>query len=181
MSRLMTIDSDTASETTRDALEKVRVSLGMIPNLYRTMANSPRVLEGYLNFRGALIKGVLPRTLWEQIALVVAQNNDCQYCVSAHTLRGKKIGLSEEELKVNRHAESSDPITAAALRFAGLIVQQRGHVSDEDLMEVRKAGYEDTEIAEIVGHVALNMFSNYFSHIAQPELDFPPVLMHEMA
>lgn len=181
MSRLMTIDSETAPETTRAVLEKVRTSLGMIPNLYRTMANSPMVLEGYLNFRGALIKGALPRALWEQIALVVAQDNDCQYCVSAHTLRGKKLGLSEAELKANRYADSSDPKTAAALRFAGLVVQQQGHVSDEDLIDVRNAGYGDAEIAEIVGHIALNMFSNYFNHVAQPELDFPPVPMTELA
>lgn len=179
MSRLITIAS--GDEHTEAVLEKLRLSLGKVPNLYRTMANSPFVLQGYLNFRSSLIKGVLPQALWEQIALVVAQSNDCQYCVSAHSFRGKKLGLSEDELKANRLGDSQDDRTAAALKFAQLIVQKQAHLSDEDVQAVRDAGYNDAEIAEIVGHVALNTFSNYFNHIAQPELDFPLVAMNELA
>jgi uncharacterized peroxidase-related enzyme len=180
MSRLTTIDPSYATDTTKTLLEEVQRSLGMIPNLYRTMANSPAALKGYLNFRSALTTGSLNRALWEQIALVVAQDNDCQYCVSAHTLRGKKIGLSQQELNANRQATSSDPKTAAALQFAVLLMRQQGHVSDENLVQVRQAGYSDAEIAEIVGHVALNIFSNYFNHVAQPDLDFPAVELTDL-
>lgn len=179
MSRLTTIDLTTAPDETKPVLEKVQRSLGMIPNLYATMANSPAALNGYLDFRGALTKGLLKRAMWEQIALLVAEANDCQYCVSAHTLRGKKLNISEQELKANRRAASGDPKTAAALQFAGSVVRRQGHITDEDLAQVRQAGYSDAEITEIVGHVALNIFSNYFNHVAQPDLDFPPVELND--
>ena len=42
---------------------------------------------------------------------------------------------------------------------------------------VREAGYGEGEIAEIIAAVALNIFSNYFNHIAETEVDFPPVAL----
>ena len=51
---------------------------------------------------------------------------------------------------------------AAALQFAAKVVEHRGRVSDEDVEDLREAGYEDGEIAEVIGHTALNIFSNYF-------------------
>ena len=54
-----------------------------------------------------------------------------------------------------------------------LVVAQRGHVSDDALNTVRAAGYSDGEIGEIVAHVALNVFTNYFNSVAQTDIDFP--------
>ncbi len=64
---------------------------------------------------------------------------------------------------------------AAALQFAAKVVEHRGRVSDEDVEDLREAGYEDGEIAEVIGHTALNIFSNYFNHVAQTVVDFPEV------
>lgn len=175
MSRLHTVDDASASVETQALLEKVQNRLGRVPNLYRTMANSPAALDGYLDFHKALGTGKLSRELREQLALLVAQENNCEYCVSAHTFRGQKIGLSAEELQQNRQADSRDPKTTIALHFAKAVIEARGRVSDADVEAVRQAGFSDGEIAEIVGHVALNIYSNYFNHVAQPELDFPRV------
>jgi alkylhydroperoxidase family enzyme len=46
-------------------------------------------------------------------------------------------------------------------------------VSDDDVQSVRQVGYTDGEIAEIVASVALNIFTNYFNHVAETEVDFP--------
>ena len=59
------------------------------------------------------------------------------------------------------------------MAFARKIVEDRGHVSDEDVEEVRRAGYTDGEIAEIVANVAMTIFTNYFNHVADTEVDFP--------
>jgi alkylhydroperoxidase family enzyme len=40
---------------------------------------------------------------------------------------------------------------------------------------VKAAGYTDGEIGEIVGHVALNVLTNYFNNTAKTEIDFPVV------
>ena len=70
-------------------------------------------------------------------------------------------------------ADSTDPRIAAALQFAQQVVQNQGHVSDEEVAKVREAGYGDAEITEIVGHVALNVLTNYFNTVAETEVDFP--------
>jgi uncharacterized peroxidase-related enzyme len=167
------IDPTASTGAIKELFDKTQKQLGRVPNLYRAMANAPAALEGYLNFRSALQSGQLNMKFREQLALLIAEDNGCEYCVSAHTFRGEKIGLSTEELSANRQAHSADPKSAAALHFARLVVAHKGNVVDDDVIVVRAAGWSDGEISEIVAHVALNIFSNYFSHVARPDIDFP--------
>jgi uncharacterized peroxidase-related enzyme len=175
MPRLATVDPATAEPQARTLLGKVERALGVAPNMMRAMANSPAVLDAYLAFSGALSKGRLPGRVQEQIALVAAVENDCGYCLAAHTVLGAKAGVSEEDLVAGRSGRASDPRTEAALTFAKAVIATRGFVSDEDLAAVRAAGYGDGEIGEIVAAVALNTFTNYFNSVGQTTLDFPAV------
>jgi AhpD family alkylhydroperoxidase len=122
-----------------------------------------------------LRRGRLPVGLQEQIALAVAETNSCDYCLSAHTALGRGAGLSNDELAASREARATDRKAAAALQFARVVVDRRGDVRDLDLAAVRAAGYSDGEIAEIIAHVALNVFTNYFNRAAQTDIDFPLV------
>lgn len=175
MPRLNAIDPKEATGKAKELLDGVKAKIGMVPNLMRTFANSPAALEGYLNFSGALSGGALDAKLREQIALTVADANACEYCLSAHTAIGKMVGLNENELVASRHAGSSNAKVDAALKFAHQIVVKRGEVLDSEMQAVRAAGYNDGEITEIVANVALNIFTNYFNHIAQTVVDFPKV------
>ncbi|WP_067461723.1 carboxymuconolactone decarboxylase family protein [Actinomadura macra] len=177
MSRLATVPPDTAEPRTAALLDRVHRALGIRPNMMLTMATSPAVLDAYLAFSGALDGGRLSATLREQLALALAAENDCGYCLAAHHTLGARAGLSDEEIKASTHGEAGDPRAAAALRFARQIVRTRGFVSDEDLAAVRAAGFGDGEIGEIVGVVALNVFTNYFNSVAQTDLDFPAVAL----
>lgn len=177
MPRLTAIDPTTATGKAKELLDGVKAKIGMVPNLMRTYANSPAALEAYLNFSGALGNGLLPAKLREQIALAVADANACEYCLSAHTALGKMVGLQENEIAASRQAHSSDAKIEAALQFAHQLVVKRGEVSDSEVQAVRDAGYSDGEITEIVAHVALNIFTNYFNHVAQTVVDFPKVAL----
>ncbi len=173
--RLPAIDPATATGKAKELLDGVQAKLGTVPNLMRTMAQSPAVLEAYLNFSSTLGKGLLSVKLREQIALTVAEANTCEYCLSAHSALGKIAGLSEQEVLDSRQGKSSDSRAAAALLFARTVVNQRGLVSDDEVTGLRQAGFGDGEIAEIVAHVALNLFTNYFNHVAGTVVDFPKV------
>ena len=175
MPRLTAIDPKEATGKAKELLDGVKAKIGMVPNLMRTYANSAAALEGYLNFSGALGGGLLNAKLREQIALTVADANSCEYCLSAHTAIGKMVGLNENELVASRHAGSSDAKTDAALKFAHQIVVKRGEVLDSEVQAVRAADYSEGEIVEIVANVALNIFTNYFNHVAQTVVDFPKV------
>ncbi len=145
----------------------------MTPNLFRVFANSPAVLQGYLGLNDGLNEGTLGTKLSEQIALAVAETNGCEYCMAAHTAVGKMQGLNRDQILDARQGRSNDSREDAALHFANSVVEKRGWVDDEDLEKVRSAGYGDAEITEIVGHVVLNIFRNYFNHVAETPNDFP--------
>ncbi|MGW2424317.1 carboxymuconolactone decarboxylase family protein [Streptomyces sp. NPDC001709] len=157
-------------------LDETHRQLGRVPNLYAALANGPAALGGYLALRDHLARGVLRTRLREQLALLVAQQNHCTYCVSAHTLRGHKLGLTDEQLTRTRQAaDDTDPHADAILHLAREIMRTGGQVEDKALADARAAGVTDAELAEIVAHIALNTLSNYFNHLAQPDLDFPEV------
>ena len=181
MSRLPVIRTDAADHKTRQLFGLVQERLKMTPNSMRVMANSPAVLEGYLGLSGALAGGSLPPTLREEIALAVAELNGCQYCVSAHTAIGKLIGLTDNEIEDAREAKSRSTKVAAALEFTRLLVANRGQVTDADFDAVREAGFGDGEIAEIITHTALNIFTNYFNTAAEVEVDFPKIALRQVA
>jgi uncharacterized peroxidase-related enzyme len=181
MSRLHPVQPDQATGQAKELLDAVKAKLKMVPNMTRVMANSPAVLQGYLSFSGALAGGSLDPKLREEIALEVADQNSCQYCLSAHTAIGKMAGLSAEEIEMSRSANSSSAKTAAALKFAQQLVASRGQVSEADLEAVRQAGYNEGEIAEIIAHVALNIFTNYFNIAAGVEVDFPKIALRKSA
>lgn len=175
MTRIVTPASITdAPAASQPLLEAVKKQLGVVPNLFRVVSNSPAALEGYLGLSGALAKGTLPAATRERIALAVAEINGCTYCLSAHSYLGKNLAkLDEAEIMANRHGRSNDPKADAAVHFAATVTKARGHVEDADLRAVRMAGYDDAQIVEIVLHVALNTWTNYINEVAQTVVDFP--------
>jgi uncharacterized peroxidase-related enzyme len=155
-------------------LRAVKTQLGVVPNMFRLVGNSPAALEGYLGLSSALGKGALEAPTRERIALAVAEVNGCDYCLSAHSYLGKNLAkLSEAEIDANRGGGSTDPKANAAVRFAVKLVNSRGHASEDDLKAVRQAGYTDAQIIEIVLHVALNTLTNYVNEVAKTDIDFP--------
>lgn len=175
MANIPLIDQDNASAAAKSVLETVKRSFGGVPNIFRAMANSPATLEAYLGFAGNLGKGGLDRKLREHIALAVAGINACTYCASAHAAIGKSLGIGDAEAKDNLLGKSADAKVAAALVFARSLVTKRGRLAASDFAAIRAAGYDDGAIVEIIGHVSLNIFTNYFNLAAGTEVDFPKV------
>jgi uncharacterized peroxidase-related enzyme len=183
MARITQISPESASGRARDLLDAVKAKLGLVPNMTRAMANAPAVLDGYLQLSGALAKGTLPAAAREQIALAVAQANECDYCLAAHSTIGRMVGLTADQIRDSRLGTAVDPKADALVRFALRVLETRGQVGDHDLDEVRGAGFDDAAIAEVVANVALQVFTNYFNRTADTDIDFPkaPELKPEAA
>lgn len=173
MSRINTIDPTHATGKAKELLDAVKGKLGMVPNMMRAMANSPVVLQSYLQFSDALNHGVLSPKLREQLALAVAQANGCEYCLSAHSVLGKKAGLNDTDIVAARKAGATDAKAEAAVRFGVALAKNRGSVSDTDFARLREFGYTDAEISEIIAVVSLNVFTNYFNTATNVDIDFP--------
>ena len=177
MSRLPLIDPAAAPAPVSDLFAEVQRRLGAIPNMTRAMANSPALLKGYLDLSGALNRGVFTAATRELIALTVAQGNGCSYCLSAHSYLAEHVAhLDQDDITAARKATSVDPKTDATLAFAAAVNDSRGDVTEHDLAAARAAGVTDAEIAETIGHVALNVLTNYLNKAADVDVDFPVVV-----
>lgn len=173
MTRLNEVHPDEASGDAKQIYADVKRQLGMVPNIFQGLANSPAALRGYLALSSALAEGELTPEDREVLYLAVSENNGCHYCVSAHTMLAKQAGVSEDETLAARQFGSSDPRRDALLKFTRKVIASKGFVSDDDLAAVREAGYTDGQIAESVGYIALATFSNFFNHVHDTPLDFP--------
>ena len=126
MPRIQPVDHQESSGAQRELLDAVKKQMGRVPNLMATFAHAPAALRAYLDVREALAAGILPARLREQIALLVAQQNECEYCLAAHSAVGKSLGLSQDEILDSRRGLLDDAQATAALQFARAVVEKRG-------------------------------------------------------
>ncbi|CAM1338951.1 carboxymuconolactone decarboxylase family protein [Tenacibaculum aestuarii] len=173
--RIKTLNPETTTGKSKELFEAVQKKVGFIPNLIKVMGNSPALLQSYLSLGDIAVTGNFSNKFREQLALAIAEENTCDYCLSAHTAIGKMNGLSEDEIEKNRQAEASDVKTKVGLQFAQSITRNRGNLSLEEIAEVKAVGYTDEDILEILLNVVSNTLTNYVNHIAETEVDFPKV------
>ena len=175
MSRIKLIERDTANAEQAGLLDAIQNQLGMVPNFLKVFANSPVALRSFLGLYGIANAGTLDSLTRERIALALAQQNECEYCVSAHTAIGRKTGLSTQEIHAARAGTSEDAQAAVAVKFARSLMEKRGEVGALELAEIRSAGYSDAAIVEIIMHVGMNFLTNILGKSSQVDIDFPNV------
>lgn len=175
MSRITVVDQNNASPEQSALFDAIQSQLGVVPNFLKVFANSPTALRAFLGLYGVANEGSLDPQTRERIALALAQQNACEYCVSAHTAIARKAGLSTAEIEANRAGTSKDAKAAAAVKFARALVAHTGEVTTAELLEVRNAGYDDAQIVEIITHVGLNLLTNILGKASRVEIDFPAV------
>lgn len=174
MTRVPVHTVETAPEGSRDALKSLEAKFGKVLNIHGAMAHSPAVLETYVAMQAALQdKGTLDTRLREVIALAVANVDECSYCQAAHTAGGKAAGLSEQETIDIRRGQVDDPKLAALVTLVREQAANVGHVQDSTWQAALDAGWSDSELTETSAVVALNLFTNYFNHLVQTDLDLP--------
>jgi AhpD family alkylhydroperoxidase len=172
MQTIQPIQLENAGDVTKRLLAMAGGKSGLPSNMMRSVAQSPIVLEGYLQFSRTLEAGKLDPTEREQIALAVAQANLCEYSLAYHTALARKLGLTDDHILASREGRAADRKIDAALRFAKDLVAESGDCSPADLQQT---GFTDREIVEIIALVALNIFENYFNMVAKTDIDLPKV------
>lgn len=173
MAHLKLVTPDGAQGELKDLYEAAAKTFGTVPNFIKAMGNSPALLSGFLGLYGGLSKGGIDAATAERIALAMAETNSCQYCVAAHTALAQGAGLSADEITAARHGTSADTQAAAAVQFARSVLDNKGQVTAGEVDAVRRAGYSDGQIAEIIGHVGMNTLLNYFGKASRIDIDFP--------
>ncbi|MTH79278.1 carboxymuconolactone decarboxylase family protein [Paracoccus aestuariivivens] len=181
MSRINLVDPSSTTGTTAEQLAQIKAAFGMVPNMFKAAANSPAALTSLWGSFAALSSGRIGAKLGEQIAVAIADRNNCNYCLAAHTGLGRKVGASSTEMAEAQAERPADPRTAAALTFAIKLVENRADIASADVDALRAADFDDEEVVEIVAHVALNLFTNYLNVALEVPVDFPGVKLTRAA
>jgi uncharacterized peroxidase-related enzyme len=181
MARIHIVDPQTATGDAANLLAAVQTKLGATPNFLRVLANSPAALGAFLGLHQIAENGALDLQTRERIAVALAEQNGCQYCLSAHSAIGRKVGLTGDEIDANREGTSHDAKAAAAVGFARALVEHKGDVTQTELDAVRAAGYGDGEIVEIIVHVGMNLLTNILGRAGRVDIDFPKVELKKAA
>lgn len=174
MARLNVVTPQQASGRVKELFDGIHASVGMIPNIYQGVANSTAALEGLLHLGKVLATGQLIGAEIEAVKLVVSQAYGCNYCLAAHTLLGKKHGLTESETVAIRRGTIEPPKLGALVKFVNAVMRPEGRATDADVRALRAAGYNDAQIAEILLVIAQTVFTNLFNRVHQTPVDFPP-------
>lgn len=178
MSRINVVTTQTANDEQKGLLDAIQGQLGMVPNFLKVFANSPVALRAFLGLHGVANEGSLDLQTRERIALALAQQNSCEYCLSAHTAIGAKAGLNRDEIKAAREGTSQDARAAVAVKFARSLREHMGEVTTSELTEMRSAGYSDADIVEVITHVGMNILTNILGKASRVEIDFPKITLN---
>lgn len=181
MSRIRTVTDDNANEAQLALLNAVKAKLGMVPNFLRVFANSPAALEAFLGLHEIAGSGELDEQTRERIAVSLAQENSCEYCLSAHSAIGRKAGLDNEEIYANRQGTSQNDKAAVAVKLARSLSSNVGDITTAEINEARDAGFSEAEIVEIITHVGMNLLTNVLAKASHVDIDFPKVSLQVAA
>ena len=163
---------DTAPEKSKPLLDQSLKAFGRIPGLYGVLAEAPKALEAYQTL-GALFKDTSLTTNEQHVVwLTINYENDCGYCVPAHTGLAKLDAVPNDIIEALRNGTPMTDSKLEALRtFTIRVVQKRGWVTDDDVQAFLDAGYTQRHILEVIVGMAHKVISNYTNHIAKTPVD----------
>ncbi|WP_433436516.1 carboxymuconolactone decarboxylase family protein [Nonomuraea sp. CA-141351] len=166
MRRLVPLEPAGAPAKSKELLNDILDRRGSVGEMIATMAHSPALLEGYLNFSRAMKRVKLPRALSEKVSLAVQEWIGCGTCLQAHVEAGRAAGLSEADIVLARQGTSTDVREAALIAVAIRVLAEPSSITDADVADLRAHGWSDRIIAEIVGVVTLNLLTGAFNLLA---------------
>lgn len=167
--RLRIIEPDKSEGLIREIFKK----LVMVPNVLCMMANSEPVLENYTHFHYTQPSYKLSAKFRKMISLAVSEFNECSYCIALHTSTAIDAGtLTEAECIDARKMRSMDPKTNTLLSFTKEVLDNRGKVNSNSIEDIKKQGFSDQEIIEILSVVSFITLANLTANVGKPELDF---------
>jgi len=163
---------ETAPERSTASLKSLQDGLGFVPNLAATMAESPTLVNGFVELRQTLARSELTPVEREIVAIAVSVENDCDYCVAAHSTFARMQGGDEAAVAAARDGALPDDARLAAIyRLGRGLVANHGHASPEDIEAVLDAGFSAAAVLDVVAQVAHTSMANYTHNVAGVDLD----------
>lgn len=176
MGRVKALEKEDAAQEARPIYEEIEKVFGRVPNIFKTYAHFPPLLKAnWEKLKAVMIGGFLRRELKEAIALVVSDTNSCQYCIAAHGLALQQLGFSRESIDAlvkNLKGPGFQPKELRILELARKSTKDANSVTDQDIEELRKLGWSESEIVEAQGVMELYTGFNKFLDSLAVDIDF---------
>ncbi len=165
---------ETASALSSELLKTSKKRAGMIANMYATMANNDALLDAYIYSYESFRKnaGFTPQEQ-EVIFLSMNYENNCEYCMAAHSIIADRISKVPKEITdaIRDNTEIRDSKLKALSEFSKIIIEKRGFPAQEDINRFLNAGYTKNHILGIISAAAVKTMSNYTNHIFDIPVD----------
>jgi len=163
---------DTAKEAAKETLSGVQKSFGFIPNMLAIMAGAPPVLKAYLTAGALFDETSFSATERQVVMLTTSYENDCEYCVGAHTaISGMQKVPGEIVQAIRAGTPIADRKLEALRRFTSAVVTSRGKPPHNEVTEFHQAGYSQDQALEVAFGVGFKTIANYANKIAATPLD----------
>ena len=165
-------DKDSAPEKSKEWMEKVEQRLGMVPNVVGVLAESPAALKGYVSLQGILGETDFSPAEQQVLMLTVSRENDCEYCVAAHTGGAKRAKLDDDSIQALRDGKDlPDEKLNALSTFCATVYRKKGWVEEADVKKFLDAGYTKENVLDVLVAIATKLISNWANHMAETPLD----------
>jgi len=151
------------------------LGFGMVPNLFKSMAANPDLLEAnWKKFRATILQGDVPRTLKEMIGVAISQANDSEYALKVHLHGLSALGISEEVLRLLVSDFANCPLPdreKAVITFGLQAATNPQSLTATDYQNLRDLGLDDAEIFELIATADLFSSVNRYTDAIALEID----------
>ena len=167
-------DETTAPDDSKPLLAKSRKAFGMVPGLHAVMAEAPGLLDAYQQVHELFLNSSFDKDETTVVWQTVNVENNCHYCVPAHTGIAKAMGVDDAITEALRNETPLPNARLEALRdFTLSVVRGHGNVDDAKVQAFLDAGFTRRNILEVVLGYSQKVMSNYTNHLAQTPVDKP--------
>ena len=175
MSQFKVLTKDNARPESAALLNEVEKKYGFIPNLMGVLAESPVALKAYLELSNLIGQSSFSPEEQQAILLAVSLENNCDYCVAAHSMVAAKMaGMPIGRLdSLRKEVALDDTRLDTLVDFTRHIVRLRGFIGEAAVEKFLAAGFTKQQLLEILVCVAMKTLSNYTNHIAETPVDQP--------
>ncbi len=167
-------NTDSCPQESKPLLEKSQAAFGMIPGLHAVMAEAPGLLEAYQTVHELFVNSSFNKDELTVVWQTINVENQCHYCVPAHTGIAKSMGVDDDITEALRNETPLADSKLEALRdFTLNVIREKGHVNDSKVNDFINAGYTKRQVLEVILGYSQKVMSNYTNHIANTPIDKP--------
>lgn len=167
-------NAQSAPQGSGEFIDNAQKQFGMVPNLIGMLAESPVAVEAYETLAGLFTKTSFSATERNIVWLAISSENECEYCMAAHTAIAMGEKIDGQIIEAIRSNETLEDARLETLRsFTASVVANRGHVNEDEVAGFLDAGFTKENILEIIVGISHKILSNYVNHISETPLDKP--------